>query len=83
MAYERPGTLSKGLPGFSLYRTIRLRQGRTWIHRWWPVTVFTLLTAGMVAAGMVSALSDPHAYFQTRRVGSERSGSGAKVSLRK
>ena len=49
--------------GFSLYLTIRLRQGRTWIQRWWPLSVFSVLTAGMVAAGVASALSDPYAYF--------------------
>ena len=49
--------------GFSLYLTIRVRQGRTWVQRWWPFSAFTLLTALTVAAGMVSALNDPDAYF--------------------
>ncbi|WP_255865460.1 hypothetical protein [Arthrobacter jinronghuae] len=49
--------------GFSLYLTIRVRQGRTWLQRWWPFAAFSLLTALFVVAGMVSALSEPDAYF--------------------
>ncbi|MET4062143.1 hypothetical protein ABIB35_003723 [Arthrobacter sp. UYP6] len=48
--------------GFSLYATLRFREGRTWVWRWWPFVVFSLLTVLLVGACVVSALSDPYAY---------------------
>ena len=49
--------------GLSLYLTLRVRQGNTRIRRWWPFSAFSVLTAAAVGARVLSALSDPYAYF--------------------
>ncbi|MDM7989084.1 hypothetical protein [Arthrobacter sp. zg-Y877] len=49
--------------GFSLSLTKGFRQGGSWVRRWWPFLVFSLFTALFVVVGVVSALSEPDAYF--------------------
>lgn len=45
---------------FSLYLTLRARQGRSWLGRWWPFLGFSLLTVLTVTVGAISALTDPY-----------------------